>query len=72
MAPWADLSQSLWRLGLPAVTLGTFFSGLVARIIRSSLLEVLDQDYVKAARAAASGGPRSSTSTRSPMPSSRW
>jgi len=33
------------------VTLGTFFSGLVARIIRSSLLEVLDQDYIKAARA---------------------
>jgi peptide/nickel transport system permease protein len=36
---------------LPAITLGTFFSGLVARIIRSSLLEVLDQDYIKAARA---------------------
>jgi peptide/nickel transport system permease protein len=49
--PWTNLSQGLWRLVLPAVTLGTFFSGLVARIIRSSLLEVLDQDYVKAARA---------------------
>ena len=49
--PWTDLSQGLWRLVLPAMTLGTFFSGLVARIIRSSLLEVLDQDYVKAARA---------------------
>jgi peptide/nickel transport system permease protein len=51
VAPWTDLTQGLWRLVLPAVTLGTFFSGLVARIIRSSLLEVLDQDYVKAARA---------------------
>ena len=49
--PWTNLSQGLWRLVLPAVTLGTFFSGLVARIIRSSRLEVLDQDYVKAARA---------------------
>ncbi|HEY7038846.1 MAG TPA: ABC transporter permease [Methylomirabilota bacterium] len=49
--PWTNPSQGLWRLVLPAVTLGTFFSGLVARIIRSSLLEVLDQDYVKAARA---------------------
>jgi peptide/nickel transport system permease protein len=49
--PWTNLTQGLWRLVLPAVTLGTFFSGLVARIIRSSLLEVLDQDYVKAARA---------------------
>jgi peptide/nickel transport system permease protein len=49
--PWQDLWNGLWRLVLPAVTLGTFFSGLVARIIRSSLLEVLDQDYIKAARA---------------------
>ncbi len=49
--PFADFGQFLWRMALPAVTLGTFFSGLVARIIRSSLLEVLDQDYIKAARA---------------------
>jgi peptide/nickel transport system permease protein len=51
VAPWSDFREGLWRLVLPAITLGTFFSGLVARIIRSSLLEVLDQDYVKAARA---------------------
>lgn len=49
--PWDDFWNSAWKLFLPAVTLGTFFSGLVARIIRSSLLEVLDQDYIKAARA---------------------
>ncbi|MBI1727868.1 MAG: ABC transporter permease, partial [Candidatus Rokubacteria bacterium] len=49
--PWADFWPAMWRLALPALTLGTFFSGLVARIIRSSLLEVLDQDYIKAARA---------------------
>ncbi len=49
--PWTNFWKGLWRLVLPAVTLGTFFSGLVARIIRSSLLEVLDQDFVKAARA---------------------
>lgn len=49
--PWADFWEGMWKLVLPAITLGTFFSGLVARIIRSSLLEVLDQDYVKAARA---------------------
>jgi peptide/nickel transport system permease protein len=49
--PWVDFWDSLWKLVLPALTLGTFFSGLVARIVRSSLLEVLDQDYVKAARA---------------------
>jgi peptide/nickel transport system permease protein len=51
VAPWQDFWGGLWRLVLPAITLGTFFSGLVARIVRSSLLEVLDQDYIKAARA---------------------
>jgi peptide/nickel transport system permease protein len=51
VAPWQDFWNSMWRLVLPAITLGTFFSGLVARIVRSSLLEVLDQDYIKAARA---------------------
>ncbi len=49
--PWSDFWEGAWKLALPALTLGTFFSGLVARIIRSSLLEVLDQDYIKAARA---------------------
>jgi peptide/nickel transport system permease protein len=51
VAPWTDLDDALWKLVLPAITLGTFFSGLVARIIRSSLLEVLGADYIKAARA---------------------
>jgi peptide/nickel transport system permease protein len=49
--PWDNLGESLWKLALPSLTLGTFFSGLVARITRSSLLEVLDQDFIKAARA---------------------
>jgi peptide/nickel transport system permease protein len=51
VAPWTDLGESLWKLLLPAFTLGTFFSGLVARIVRSSLLEVLGADFIKAARA---------------------
>ena len=51
VAPWTDVWDGLWKLVLPAITLGTFFSGLVARIIRSSLLEVLETDYIKAARA---------------------
>jgi peptide/nickel transport system permease protein len=49
--PWVNLGESLWKLALPSLTLGTFFAGLVARITRSSLLEVLDQDFIKAARA---------------------
>ena len=51
VSPWVDPWDSVWKLILPAITLGTFFSGLVARIIRSSLLEVLEQDFIKAARA---------------------
>jgi peptide/nickel transport system permease protein len=49
--PWENLGEGLWRLALPSITLGTFFAGLVARITRSSLLEVLQQDYIKAATA---------------------
>ncbi len=36
---------------LPAVTLGAALMGLVARLSRSSMLEVLDQDYMRTARA---------------------
>jgi peptide/nickel transport system permease protein len=49
--PWENLGQSLYHLILPSLTLGTFFAGLVARITRSSLLEVLDREYIKAAKA---------------------
>ena len=36
---------------LPAVTLGTFLIGLMLRLTRSSMLDVLRQDYVRTARA---------------------
>jgi peptide/nickel transport system permease protein len=36
---------------LPAVTLGTGMMGLVTRIVRSSMLEVLGQDYMRTAHA---------------------
>lgn len=36
---------------LPAVTLGLLTVGLIARMTRSSMLEVLSQDYVRTARA---------------------
>jgi ABC-type dipeptide/oligopeptide/nickel transport system permease component len=40
-----------WHLVLPAVTLGTIASAIIARLTRSSMLEVLGQDYVRTARA---------------------
>ena len=45
------LAGSLKALILPAITLGTGMMGLVARLSRSSMLEVLDQDYMRTARA---------------------
>jgi peptide/nickel transport system permease protein len=41
----------LKHLILPAVTLGAASSALVARMMRSSMLEVIRQDYVRTARA---------------------
>ena len=46
----------LRHLVLPAVTLGTVASALIARLTRSSLLEVLGQDYVRTARAKGLAG----------------
>src|SRR5260221_269517 len=41
----------LERLILPAVTLGTHFMAVLARLTRTSMLEVLGQNYVTTARA---------------------
>ena len=47
-AAWKDAA---WHLVLPAVTLATLPMAVVARMTRSSLLEVLRQDYIRTARA---------------------
>jgi peptide/nickel transport system permease protein len=48
---WAALGDGLRHLVLPAVTLSTVPLAIIARMTRSSLLEVLRQDYVRTARA---------------------
>jgi peptide/nickel transport system permease protein len=45
--PVANLSQLIW----PALAVGYRFSAVLTRIVRSSLLEVLSEDYVRTARA---------------------
>ena len=45
------LRSSLDHLVLPALTLGYFSTAVVARMTRSSMLEVLGQDYMRTARA---------------------
>jgi ABC-type dipeptide/oligopeptide/nickel transport system permease component len=45
----SDLPDLLHRLVLPAVTVGFLTSGVIMRMTRSSMLEVLDQDYIRTA-----------------------
>jgi peptide/nickel transport system permease protein len=46
-----DLLDAARHLLLPALTLGAFSTALISRLVRSALLEVLGQDYVRTARA---------------------
>ncbi|MBL8702223.1 MAG: ABC transporter permease [Alphaproteobacteria bacterium] len=39
------------HLALPAVSLGLFYAAIYARVMRASMLQVLDLDYVRTARA---------------------
>src|SRR5256712_11160958 len=47
---WQALGNALRHLVLPAVTLSSVPLAIIARMTRSSLLEVLRQDYVRTAR----------------------
>jgi len=64
MGPLLILVFSLWlgwfpvsgkegflSLVLPAITLGTAMAAILARMVRSTLLEVLNEDYIRTARA---------------------
>jgi peptide/nickel transport system permease protein len=44
-------ADTAWHLVLPAITLGTHFAGIFARFARSTMLEVLNKQYMVAARA---------------------
>ena len=48
---WTALKDALMHLVLPAMALSTIPLAIVARMTRSSMLEVLRQDYIKTARA---------------------
>ena len=45
------LKDALWHLILPCVAVGTIPMAIIARMTRSSLLDVLGQDYIRTARA---------------------
>jgi peptide/nickel transport system permease protein len=46
-----DLPDLLHHLALPAFTLAVVATGVIARLTRTSMLEVLRQDYIRTARA---------------------
>ncbi len=48
---WDKLADALKHMVLPAVALGTIPMAIIARITRSSLLDVLGLDYIRTARA---------------------
>jgi peptide/nickel transport system permease protein len=51
VSPFDDLGANLRAMIMPAVTLGAAEAAVVARLTRSSLLEVLRQDFILVARA---------------------
>jgi peptide/nickel transport system permease protein len=56
---YTSLSEGLWpwleNLILPAFALGCVYIALIARITRATMLEVLQQDYIRTARAKGIG-----------------
>ena len=48
---WIAFKDAIWHIIMPAVTLSTIPTAIVARMTRSAMLEVLRQDYIKTAKA---------------------
>ena len=56
---YEPITRGLWKaipfLILPSLSLGSYLAALLTRLTRSSMLEVLNQDYVRTARAKGLG-----------------
>jgi len=48
---WPAFRDAVWHIIMPAFTLSTIPTAIVARMTRSAMLEVLRQDYIKTAKA---------------------
>jgi peptide/nickel transport system permease protein len=48
---WVTFKDAFLHLILPAVTLAAYPTGLIARMTRAAMLETLEQDYIRTARA---------------------
>jgi len=47
--------NAAWHLFLPALVIGIYSTALISRMMRSSMLEVVRQDYIRTARAKGQG-----------------
>ena len=52
---WSVFFQALEHLLLPGFVLGWAITGIISRLVRASMLDVLGQDYILAARARGAG-----------------
>ncbi|MDX6748190.1 ABC transporter permease [Geminicoccaceae bacterium 1502E] len=52
---WATFANALSHLVLPAVMLGWAVLGIISRMIRASMLDVMQQDFITTARAKGAG-----------------
>lgn len=66
VSPTEDLGESIRSLILPALTLSLPLAAVISRITRATVLEVLDKDYVRTARAM--GTSRARILTRHVLP----
>jgi peptide/nickel transport system permease protein len=66
VSPFVDPAVAARHLVLPSLTLALVFMALIARVTRSSLLEVLGQDFVRTAKAK--GNPAFRTLWRHALP----
>jgi ABC-type dipeptide/oligopeptide/nickel transport system permease component len=49
--PWQGVYGTFVQLTLPAISIGLYTSGQITRITRASMLDVIQQDYIRTARA---------------------
>ena len=47
---WPAFKDAVWHLILPSMTMAAYPTGLIARMTRSTMLEVLREDYITTAR----------------------
>ena len=69
--PDEDFGEFLRQLVLPAISLGIVEGAVLTRYVRSAVLEVLREDFLRTARAKGSRPPARSSATACATPRSR-